>query len=196
MTFPTDIHRYVQLIQNLRSQTGYSYGDLVVNLKIYVPQIRWKKKSNQGAWTGSKTDLLVLRIENDNKGGKRDRRTEGPIDTSKTCRYCIDVKGWRGIRHTERDCRTKKRECSNPATTSLCGVKKIVSKPYNKESDYDFELDQEARIAEVYQVHQHSQDTDNYCQRCDFWMIHVSTPPVLLFRLCRASSRVRFFRRF
>lgn len=38
-TFPTQILMYAQLVQNLRSQRGYSYRDLVANLKIYVPQI-------------------------------------------------------------------------------------------------------------------------------------------------------------
>ena len=141
MTFPTHIPRYAQLVQNLRSQRGYSYGDLVANLKIYVPQIGWKKKSHQGAWTGSKTDPVVLRTGNE---GPR-----GPIDTTKTCRYCIDVKGWRGIGHTERDCRTKKRERSNPGITNTSGVKKIDSKAYNEDSDDDFELDQGARITEI-----------------------------------------------
>ena len=105
MTFPTQFPRYAQLVQNLRSQRGYSYGDLVANLKIYVPQIGWKKKSHQGAWTGSKTDPVVLRAEN---GGNHGTKPTGPIDTSKTCKYCIDVKGWRGIGHTEREYRTKK----------------------------------------------------------------------------------------
>ena len=138
MTFPTHIPKYAQLVQNLRSQRGYSYGDIVANLKIYVPQVGWKKKSHQGAWTGSKTDPVVLRTETGPNG------TRGSIDTSKTCRYCIDVKGWRGIGHLERDCRTKKRERGNNPS----GVKKIDSKPY-EESEDDFELDQGARITEI-----------------------------------------------
>ena len=138
MTFPTQIPRYAQLVQNLRSQRGYSYGDMVANFKIYDPQIGWKKKSHQGAWTGSKTDPVILRTGNDNQRGNCDGRTGGPIDTSKTCKYCIDVKGWRGIGHTERECRTKKRESSNNGSGS--GVKKIDSKPF-EESEDEFELD-------------------------------------------------------
>ena len=145
MTFPTHIPRYAQLVQNIRSQRGYSYGDVVANLKIYVPQIGWKKKSHQGAWTGSKTDPVVLRTETGNQN--RSGRPTGPIDSSKTCRYCVDVKGWRGIGHTERECRTKKRESNNQGSGS--GVKKIDSKAYNEDSDDDFELDQGARITEV-----------------------------------------------
>ena len=130
MTFPTHIPRYAQLVQNIRSQRGYSYGDVVANLKIYVPQIGWKKKSHQGAWTGSKTDPVVL-------------KNQGP--TEKTCGYCIKVKGWRGVGHTESECRTKKRERNNQES----GVKKIDSKAYNEDSDDDFELDQRARITEI-----------------------------------------------
>ena len=132
MTFPTQIPRYAQLVQNLRSQRGYSYGDLVANLKIYVPQIGWKKKSHQGAWTGSKTDPVVL-------------KNQGPAESSKSCGYCIKVKGWRGIGHTESECRTKKRERNQESGT---GVKKIDNKPF-EESEDEFELDQGARITEI-----------------------------------------------
>ena len=92
MTFPTHIPRYAQLVQNIRSQRGYSYGDVVANLKIYVPQIGWKKKSHQGVWTGSKTNPVVPRTEtgNQNRGG----RPAGQVDTCKTHKYCIEVKGW------------------------------------------------------------------------------------------------------
>ena len=41
LTFPTHIPRYAQLIQNLRSKEQYTYGDIVANLKLYVPQIGW-----------------------------------------------------------------------------------------------------------------------------------------------------------
>jgi len=34
------------------------------------------------------------------------------LDTSKTCKYCIDFKGWKGIGHTESECYTKKREAA------------------------------------------------------------------------------------
>jgi len=32
---------------------------------------------------------------------------EKKLDTSKTCKYCIDVKRWKGIGHTEPECFTK-----------------------------------------------------------------------------------------
>ena len=140
LTFPTHIPRFSQLVQNLRSKEHYTYCDIVANLKLYVPQIGWKKKSNQGAWTGSKTDPVVLRTGTGN-------RSEGPVDTSKTCRYCINVKGWKGIGHIESECRTKKRERGNNLGTTS-GVKRIHSKPY-EESEDEFELDQGACITEV-----------------------------------------------
>ena len=130
LTFPTHIPRYAQLVQNLRSKEQYTYGDIVANLKLYVPQIGWKKKSHQGAWTGSRTDPVVL-------------KSEGPTDSSKKCGYCIKVKGWKGIGHIESECRTKRRE--RPTTTE---VKKIDNKPY-EESEDEFELDQGARITEI-----------------------------------------------
>ena len=101
MTFLMHIPRYAQFVQNLRSQRGYSYGDLVANLKIYVPRIGWKKKSHQVAWTGSKPYPVVLKTEAKNR------------ESNKTCGYCIKVKGWRGIGHTESKCQNKKRERNN-----------------------------------------------------------------------------------
>ena len=139
LTFPTHIPRYAQLVQNLRSKEQYTYGDIVANLKLYVPQIGWKKKSHQGAWTSSKIDPVVLRT-----------RT-GSIDTSKTSRYCINVKGWKGIGHTEPERRTKKRERGTGTrgnNNTGSGVKRIDTKPY-EESEDEFELDQGAQITEV-----------------------------------------------
>ena len=46
LTFFTHITRYAQLVQNLRSNEHYTYGDVVANLRLYVPQIGWKKKSH------------------------------------------------------------------------------------------------------------------------------------------------------
>lgn len=66
----------------------------------------------------------------------------GNRESNKTCGHCIEVKGWRGIVHTQSKCQTKKRERS---TTE---VKKIDNKPY-KESDDDLKLDQGARITEI-----------------------------------------------
>ena len=125
-TFPPKYHL---TIQNLRTHEDYTYGDIVANLKFSIRKPSWVRTN-----TGTKKDPIVLRTEG----------PKGPLDTSKTCGYCIKVKGWRGIGHIESECRTKKRERSNQDT----GVKKIDNKPYNEDRDDDFELDQGTRITE------------------------------------------------
>ena len=122
-TFPPKYHL---TIQNLRTHEDYTYGDIVANLKFSIRRPSWVRTN-----TGTKKDPIVL-------------RTEGPMDTSKTCNYCKNVKGWRGIGHTESECRTKKRERGN----NTSNVKRIESKAY-EESEDDFELDQGARITEI-----------------------------------------------
>jgi len=37
------------------------------------------------------------------------------FDTSKTYKYCIEIKRWKGIGHTEAECYTKKREAAKRA---------------------------------------------------------------------------------
>ena len=60
------------------------------------------------------------------------------------------MKGWKGIGHTESECRTKKRERgNNSGNNNSSGVKRIDTKPY-KESEDEFELDQGPRITEVH----------------------------------------------
>lgn len=82
---------YNNLVQNLRTKEGYSYGDISQQVHLYIPgrQKGGKKKE------GTKEDLVVLKAQ---------------VDTSKKCKYCIDVKGWKDIGHTEAECQTKKRE--------------------------------------------------------------------------------------
>ena len=122
-TFPPKYHL---TIQNLRTHDDYIYWDIVANLKFSIRKPNWVRTN-----TGTKKDPIVP-------------RTGGPnIDTSKTCGYCIKVKGWQGIGHIEKDCRTKKREQSNPE------VKRIDNRPYEDDSDNEFELDSGARITEV-----------------------------------------------
>ena len=116
-TFPTHIMKYSQLVQNMRIKTDYTYGDLVSNLKQYVPQLEWKKKDHGNGGTGSKENPVVLAAHQQNQQGQG-RNNNGPpkdkfgnlLDTSKTCGYCQKVKKWRGIGHTEAECKTKKRE--------------------------------------------------------------------------------------
>lgn len=91
MTFPSN-PTYSQMIQNLRMKVEYSYGDVVTYIKQNVPQIGRRKK-------GPPTEPLLL----------RDRQGRS-MDTSKICGYCMKVKGWKGIGHTDIECRTKARE--------------------------------------------------------------------------------------
>ena len=71
----------------------YGYDDVARKLREYVPARQkgsWRKEAD-----GSKEDPLVLKVENKDNG--------------KRCQYCI-AKGWKGLYHTESECRTKKRE--------------------------------------------------------------------------------------
>ena len=108
-TFPTHIMKYSQLVQNMRIKTDYTYGDLVSNLKQYVPQLEWKKKDHGNGGTGSKENPIVL-AAHQQKGGPPKDKFGNLLDTSKTCGYCQKVKKWRGIGHVESECKTKQRE--------------------------------------------------------------------------------------
>lgn len=131
-TFPPKYHL---AIQNLRSHEDYSYVDIVANLKFSIRKPTWIRTN-----TGTKRDPIVQRTGNG--------RPTGIIDTSKTCGYCIKVKGWRGIGHIESECRTNKRKQAN-SQEGNSGVKRLESRPYEDDSDNEFELDQGARITEI-----------------------------------------------
>jgi hypothetical protein len=145
-TFPP---RYHQTVQNLRTKDDYTYGDIVANLKMSIRKPTWIRTTT-GAGNGSRKDPIVLRNES---GGPNNGRGKQEIDTSKTCGYCIKVKKWRGIGHTENECRTKARERGNAGGPNP-GVRRIDSKAY-EESEDDFELDQGARITEIHTTRIH-----------------------------------------
>ena len=92
-------------------QQGFTYGDVTCNLIRYVPGRQGASRritANGGVQKGTTSgNPIVLRTE---PGKDRFGR---PIDTSKTCGYCIKVKKWKGIGHTESECNTKKRERGN-----------------------------------------------------------------------------------
>ena len=132
-TFPTHIMKYSQLVQNMRIKTDYTYGDLVSNLKQYVPQLEWKKKGGNGE-TGSKENPVVLAAHQQNKGGPLKDKFGNLLDTSKQCGYCQKVKKWRGIGHTETECKTKQRERGQGAQESKQGGQ--VKAAY-EEDDFD-----------------------------------------------------------
>lgn len=101
---------YASLTENLRlNNDKYTYGDIVNTLRTYVPE-RQKHRNKNGPVPTGKTqhgsleNPIILKVEKDCFG-----RT---IDTSKSCQYCKN-KGWRGIGHTEGECRTKKREATS-----------------------------------------------------------------------------------
>ena len=99
--------KYGQLVQNLRTQEDYTYDDMVANIKQYAPQLVWKKNEQKGdsKQGNSKENPVVLRT-----GQQLTDRFGKPLDMSKTCGYCQNVKKWRGIEHTEQECKTKQRE--------------------------------------------------------------------------------------
>ena len=102
-TFPTHIMKYGQLVQNLRTREDYTYADMVANIKQYAPQLIWKKNEDKKG-NGSKENPVVLRTQQlTDRFGK-------PLDMNKSCGYCQNVKKWRGIGHTEQECKTKQRE--------------------------------------------------------------------------------------
>ena len=134
-TFPTHIMKYSQLVQNMRIKTDYTYGDLVSNLKQYVPQLEWKKKDHGNGGTGSKENPVVLAAyqQQGQKGGPPKDKFGNLLDTSKTCGYCQKVKKWRGIGHTEAECKTKKREKEGQAQGGQ------VKAAYEETDDFDIQ---------------------------------------------------------
>ena len=106
MTLP---NFYAPLVENLRLQQGFTYGDVTHNLIRYDPGgqgLSKRQTANGNTHKSGSTpgNPIVLRTE----PGK-DRFSQA-IDTSMTCGYCIKVKKWKGIGHTESECNTKKRE--------------------------------------------------------------------------------------
>ena len=110
LTFPTHIMKYGQLVQNLRTREDYIYTDMVANIKQYAPQLVWKKnddkyKGDNKSQSGSKENPVIFRT-----GQQLTNRFGKPLDMNKSCGYCQNVKKWRGIGHTEQECKTKQRE--------------------------------------------------------------------------------------
>ena len=87
---------YSATVENIRNKE-YRYGDVVRQLKHYVPE-RQKgcsgSKKNGGTGSGTAEDPIVLKVE----------------DNGKRYTYCIKVKKWKEFNYTQSECRTKKRE--------------------------------------------------------------------------------------
>jgi len=81
---------YSNTVENIKSK-NVSYNDVVRKLIQYAPLRQKGRKQGE-----TKEDLVVLKTDK--------------INTSKKCKYCINVKGWKGIGHTEAECWTRKRE--------------------------------------------------------------------------------------
>ena len=136
-TFP-DLLKYNQMVQNLRSQPNLTYGDIIANLKAYVPQLMWKKKKDyeNGKGTGSKENPVVL-AAHQQKGGPPKDKFGNLLDTSKTCGYCQKVKKWRGIGHTENKCKTKQRERTGQESQGQGAKQGGQVKAAYEEDDFD-----------------------------------------------------------
>ena len=118
LTFPTHIMKYGQLVQNLRTREDYTYADMVANIKQYAPQLVWKKNEDKKG-TGSKENPVILRTQQlTDRFGK-------PLDMNKSCGYCQNVKKWRGIGHTEQECKTKQREKEAKGNSQVKGVETL-----------------------------------------------------------------------
>ena len=118
LTFPTHITKYGQLVQNLRTREDYTYDDMVANIKQYAPQLVWKKNEDKKG-TGSNENPVVLRTQQlTDRFGK-------PLDMNKSCGYCQNVKKWRGIGHTEQECKTKQREKEQKSQGGYSQVKGV-----------------------------------------------------------------------
>ena len=114
--------KYGQLVQNLRTREDYTYADMVANIKQYAPQLVWKKnedKQKGESKSSSKENPVVLRAQQlTDRFGK-------PLDMNKSCGYCRNVKKWRGIGHTEQECKTKQRERENKISSQVKGVETL-----------------------------------------------------------------------
>jgi hypothetical protein len=88
---------YNTLVENLRTNEKYNYGNIVRSLKLYVPGRQKNKKDGKITKSEPGTSDNPIVLKTDTRG--KDNRTY---------RYCKEEKGWRGIGHTEDECFTKK----------------------------------------------------------------------------------------
>ena len=128
MTLP-DSMKFNQLVRDIRNRDDYTYGDVVANLRKYVPQLAWKKG------TGTKKDPLLI------------NKTEVKKDSSKVCNYCTTQKGWRGLGHIEAECRTKARD--QELTTANATNKPKEVKKTNKPQPRITEIDSDGLDSET-----------------------------------------------
>jgi hypothetical protein len=84
-------------VENMRTNAGYSYGDIVNQLKIYIAARQRENKGGKKKEGGNSSEPMILKTERNER------------DKTEQCNYC-EGKGWRGIGHTDEEYPTKKRE--------------------------------------------------------------------------------------
>jgi len=100
---------YSNTVENIKSKDG-NYDDTIRKLIEYVP-MRQKGRKHEG----TKDEPVVLKTE-----GKA-------LDKSKQCKYCQDIKGWKGIGHTKDECRTYKKEKKDKAKAKQAKAEEVDS---------------------------------------------------------------------
>lgn len=93
---------------------------MVANIKQYAPQLAWKKNEDKESKNGSKENPVILRT-----GQQLTDRFGKPLDMNKSCGYCQNVKKWRGIGHTEQECKTKQREKEAKGNSQVKGIETL-----------------------------------------------------------------------
>lgn len=83
---------YANTIENIGSKKHEEYDTVARKLREYI-------KPKAGKNGGTANDPIVLKTTTEDNG--------------KRWQYCIKVKKWRGLNHTEDECRTKKRDREN-----------------------------------------------------------------------------------
>ena len=78
---------YSNTVENIRSKGDYQYADTTQKLIQYIG-VQQKKKGVKTK-AGIAEDPIVLKTNEDNR---------------QRCQYCIKVKKWKGIGHTEEEC--------------------------------------------------------------------------------------------
>ena len=124
---------FSNLVENLRSKTGYTYGDISRQARSYVP-VRQKGSKQED---GIRDNPIVLKNECKPGNGKR-------------CTYC-QSKGWRGLNHEEKEWFTKKRD----------DKRKKDNKP-NKNKVQEKEAEDSDDDIKIYQIKVRSAGTSLY----------------------------------
>jgi hypothetical protein len=91
---------YSVTVENLRINAGCSYGDIVNQLKLYIPARQRGNKGGKKKEDSNSNKSTILKTEHNKQ------------DKTKLCNY-FKSKGWRGIWHPDEECFRKKREMAS-----------------------------------------------------------------------------------